>query len=88
MVSGDVFRPPKDAMLLCVQLGSGVQIITSSFATLLFAALGERHTQEQHNLPFPSYCCPPRPPDSLTALDLCTSCNACCTWWRCSVSRR
>ena len=41
MVSGDVFRPPKDAMLLCVQLGSGVQIITSSFATLLFAALGE-----------------------------------------------
>eukprot|EP00891_Asterochloris_glomerata_P002822 jgi/Astpho2/2822/e_gw1.00050.44.1_t len=40
MVSGDVFRPPKDAMLLCVQLGSGVQIITSSFATLLFAALG------------------------------------------------
>ena len=41
MVSGDVFRPPKNAMLLCVQLGSGVQIITSSFATLLFAALGE-----------------------------------------------
>ena len=40
MVSGDVFRVPKDAMLLCVQLGSGVQIILSAFITLLFAALG------------------------------------------------
>jgi hypothetical protein len=40
MVSGDVFRSPKDAMLLCVQLGSGVQIILSSFITLFFAALG------------------------------------------------
>ena len=41
MVSGDVFRPPKNAVLLCVQIGSGVQIITSAFATLFFAALGE-----------------------------------------------
>lgn len=41
MVSGDVFRPPKNAKLLCVQIGSGVQIITSAFATLFFAALGE-----------------------------------------------
>ncbi|KAL3151993.1 hypothetical protein ABBQ32_001114 [Trebouxia sp. C0010 RCD-2024] len=40
MVSGDVFRPPKNAILLCVQIGSGVQIITSAFATLFFAALG------------------------------------------------
>ena len=40
MVSGDVFRPPKNAVLLCVQIGSGVQIITSAFATLFFAALG------------------------------------------------
>lgn len=40
MVSGDVFRSPKDAMLLCVQLGSGVQIILASFITLFFAALG------------------------------------------------
>jgi hypothetical protein len=40
MVSGDVFRSPKDTMLLCVQLGSGVQIILSSFITLFFAALG------------------------------------------------
>ena len=40
MVSGDVFRAPKDAMLLCVQLGSGVQIILSAFITLFFAALG------------------------------------------------
>ena len=42
MVSGDVFRPPKNATSLCVQIGSGVQIITSAFATLFFAALG-RH---------------------------------------------
>jgi hypothetical protein len=41
MVSGDVFRPPKNAVLLCVQIGSGVQIITSAFATLFFAALGK-----------------------------------------------
>ena len=40
MVSGDVFRPPNNATLLCVQLGSGVQIILSSFITLFFAALG------------------------------------------------
>ena len=40
MVSGDVFRAPPHAMLLCVQLGSGVQIITSGFITLFFAALG------------------------------------------------
>ena len=42
MVSGDVFRSPKDAMLLCVLLGSGVQIILSAFITLFFAALGAR----------------------------------------------
>ena len=42
MVAGDVFRAPKDAMLLCVQLGSGVQIILSAFITLFFAALGAR----------------------------------------------
>ena len=43
MVSGDVFRPPGNATLLCVQLGSGVQIILSSFITLFFAALGASH---------------------------------------------
>ncbi|KAK9807028.1 hypothetical protein WJX72_011093 [[Myrmecia] bisecta] len=40
MVSGDVFRAPKNAVHLCVQLGSGVQIISSAFITLFFAALG------------------------------------------------
>jgi Endomembrane protein 70 len=40
MVSGDVFRAPKDALLLCVQVGSGVQIVTSASITLVFAALG------------------------------------------------
>ena len=40
MVSGDVFRPPQNATLLCVQVGSGVQIIASAFMTLFFAALG------------------------------------------------
>ena len=40
MVSGDVFRAPPHALLLCMQLGSGVQIIISGFITLFFAALG------------------------------------------------
>jgi transmembrane 9 superfamily protein 2/4 len=40
MLSGDVFRTPKDPLLLCVEVGSGVQICTSAFITLLFAALG------------------------------------------------
>ena len=40
MVSGDVFRPPPNATLLAVQVGSGLQIISSAFITLLFAALG------------------------------------------------
>lgn len=43
MVSGDVFRAPKDIMRICVQTGSGVQIIISTFITLCFAALGEWH---------------------------------------------
>lgn len=42
MVSGDVFRTPKDPLLLCVEVGSGVQICASAFITLLFAALGEQ----------------------------------------------
>lgn len=41
MVSGDVFRSPSGAVLLCVQVGSGVQIISSATLTLFFAALGE-----------------------------------------------
>ena len=40
MVSGDVFRAPKDSLLLCVEVGSGVQIVSSAFITLVFAALG------------------------------------------------
>ena len=40
MVSGDVFRAPKDPLLLCVEVGSGVQIITSASVTLIFAAMG------------------------------------------------
>ena len=40
MVSGDVFRAPASPLMLCVQVGSGVQILASCFITLLFAALG------------------------------------------------
>ena len=40
MVSGDVFRAPSSPLSLCVQIGSGVQILASGFITLLFAALG------------------------------------------------
>ena len=50
MVSGDVFRSPKNATLLCVQLGSGVQIILSSFITLFFAALGEARVAHVHQM--------------------------------------
>ena len=34
LVHGDVFRPPKKAMLLSVLLGSGTQITTMTFVTL------------------------------------------------------
>jgi transmembrane 9 superfamily protein 2/4 len=40
MVSGDVFRSPSSPLSLCVQVGSGVQIVASGFITLFFAALG------------------------------------------------
>ncbi|KAI7844812.1 hypothetical protein COHA_001692 [Chlorella ohadii] len=40
MVSGDVFRAPSSPLSLCVQVGSGVQIVASGFITLFFAALG------------------------------------------------
>ena len=56
MVSGDVFRPPKNAILLCVQIGSGVQIITSAFATLFFAALGESSMMGPDVLQIQSCC--------------------------------
>ena len=48
MVSGDVFRTPKEPLLLCVEVGSGVQICSSAFITLLFAALGEHAKQEPY----------------------------------------
>ena len=51
MVSGDVFRTPKDAIALCVQVGSGVQIICSATLTLFFAALGEPHDSSPTLLP-------------------------------------
>eukprot|EP00887_Chlorella_sp_A99_P002502 scaffold6.g2502.t1 len=40
MVSGDIFRTPANPLGLCVQVGSGVQILASGFITLCFAALG------------------------------------------------
>ncbi|GAB4818902.1 hypothetical protein N2152v2_005948 [Parachlorella kessleri] len=40
MVSGDVFRTPSSPLSLCVQVGSGVQILIAGFITLFFAALG------------------------------------------------
>ena len=61
MVAGDAFRAPKDPLLLCVEVGSGVQIISSASVTLIFAALGA------HRLPPKS--CPPAshdPPPSHT----------------------
>ncbi|KDD74081.1 endomembrane protein 70, partial [Helicosporidium sp. ATCC 50920] len=40
LVSGDVFRAPANALALCVHVGSGVQIVASATATLVFATLG------------------------------------------------
>lgn len=40
LVWGDVFRTPRNAMLLSVFVGSGVQVLLMSFITLFFACLG------------------------------------------------
>lgn len=40
LVHGDVFRPPQNAMLLSVLLGSGVQVFCMTLITLFFACLG------------------------------------------------
>jgi len=40
LVHGDVFRPPRGAMMLSVLVGTGVQTITMSVVTMLFAVLG------------------------------------------------
>ncbi|XP_030838017.1 transmembrane 9 superfamily member 2 isoform X3 [Strongylocentrotus purpuratus] len=40
VVHGDVFRPPKGGMLLSIFLGTGAQIIITSFLTLGLACLG------------------------------------------------
>lgn len=48
MVSGDVFRAPSSPLSLCVQIGSGVQIVASGFITLFFAALVSRGGGQPH----------------------------------------
>ncbi|KFD53092.1 hypothetical protein M513_06006, partial [Trichuris suis] len=40
LVHGDVFRPPKNCLLLSVFVGSGTQILCMTFVTLVFAFLG------------------------------------------------
>lgn len=40
LVHGDVFRPPKNRLLLSVFVGSGVQIFAMTFITILFALFG------------------------------------------------
>jgi len=40
LVHGDVFRPPRYAMLLSVFVGSGVQVFSMTLITLVFACLG------------------------------------------------
>jgi hypothetical protein len=46
-----VFRPPRDVTLLCVQVGSGIQITASFFITLFFAALGAPRSALRFRLP-------------------------------------
>ena len=40
LVHGDVFRPPSHPLMLSVLVGSGVQVISMSTITLVFALLG------------------------------------------------
>ncbi|CDY23803.1 BnaA01g21540D [Brassica napus] len=40
LVHGDVFRPPVNSGLLCVYVGTGVQIFGMSLVTMMFALLG------------------------------------------------
>uniref|UniRef100_A0A6A7FQE1 Transmembrane 9 superfamily member n=1 Tax=Hirondellea gigas TaxID=1518452 RepID=A0A6A7FQE1_9CRUS len=40
LVHGDVFRPPRNGMLLTVMLGSGIQVFSMTLITLVFACLG------------------------------------------------
>ncbi|KAL8456543.1 hypothetical protein ACS0TY_034676 [Phlomoides rotata] len=40
LVHGDVFRPPTNHRLLCVYVGTGVQVLGMAFVTMMFALLG------------------------------------------------
>ncbi|XP_027772647.1 transmembrane 9 superfamily member 7-like [Solanum pennellii] len=40
LIHGDVFRPPENSSLLCVHVGTGVQVFGMSLVTLIFALVG------------------------------------------------
>ncbi|KAL2251096.1 transmembrane 9 superfamily member 7 [Sesamum indicum] len=40
LVHADVFRPPSNSSLLCVYVGTGVQVFGMTFVTMIFAMLG------------------------------------------------
>ena len=40
LIHGDVFRPPKQRLLLSVLVGSGVQVFIMAFVTIVFALFG------------------------------------------------
>lgn len=40
LVHGDIFRPPKNKMLLSIVVGSGIQIFLMAFVTIVFALVG------------------------------------------------
>ncbi|KAG5141516.1 hypothetical protein JHK82_017211 [Glycine max] len=40
LVHGDIFRPPVNSNLLCVYVGTGVQIFAMTLVTMIFALLG------------------------------------------------
>eukprot|EP00002_Diphylleia_rotans_P008454 TRINITY_DN182_c0_g3_i1.p1 TRINITY_DN182_c0_g3~~TRINITY_DN182_c0_g3_i1.p1 ORF type:complete len:637 (-),score=136.16 TRINITY_DN182_c0_g3_i1:126-2036(-) len=40
LVHADVFRPPKSSMLLCVSVGSGIQVLCMAAVAIFFAVLG------------------------------------------------
>uniref|UniRef100_A0A7S2RLN4 Transmembrane 9 superfamily member n=1 Tax=Mucochytrium quahogii TaxID=96639 RepID=A0A7S2RLN4_9STRA len=40
LVHGDVFRPPPNAMLFAITIGTGVQVLGMAICTIIFAAVG------------------------------------------------
>ncbi|KZV21613.1 hypothetical protein F511_17638 [Dorcoceras hygrometricum] len=52
LVHADVFRPPNNYSLLCVYVGTGVQVLGMAFVTIIFAMLGFLSPSNRGAIPF------------------------------------